>query len=133
MNSVSVDVREAYREAVVALVAGDAAAAILLLEPLADETAPFEVQLALGKAYLAAGRGTDARGRLQALAGAPDAEQGLAAYLELLLAAAEVLDGAPDAALARLEAVPGLDPRMEHAARQLRRRIENARPPVIRF
>ena len=133
MNSVSVDVREAYREAVVALVAGDAAAAILLLEPLADETAPFEVRFALGKAYLAAGRGGDALARLKDLEGAPDSDPGFAAYLELLLAAAEVLDGARDAALARLEAVPALDPRMEHAARQLRRRIENARPPVIRF
>ena len=133
MNSVSVDVREAYREGVEALVAGDAAAAILRLEPLADEAAPFEIRLALGKAYLAAGRGADALVRLQDLCGAPDADPGLAAYLELLLAAAEGLDGARDAAIARLEAVPGLDSRMEHAARQLRRRIENARPPVIRF
>ena len=133
MNSVSVDAREAYREAVEALLAGDAAAAIHRLEPLADEAAPFEVHLALGKAYLAAGRGAEAVARLRDVRTASADDPALSSYLELLLAAAEVLDGSRDAALARLEAVAGLDPRMEHAARQLRRRIENSRPPVIRF
>jgi len=133
MNSVSVDVREAYREAVEALLAGDAAAAILRLEPLADEAAPFEVHLALGKAYLAAGRGAEAVARLRDVRAASADDPGLSSYLQLLVAAAEALDGSRDAALTRLEAIPGLDPRMEHAARQLRRRIENSRPPVIRF
>jgi hypothetical protein len=94
---------------------------------------PSRVVLALGKAYLAAGRGADALAQLRSLEAPPDLDPGTKAYLELLRAAAEALDGAQEAALARLDAVPALDPRMEHASRQLRRRIENARPPLIRF
>ena len=134
MNTVAADVREAYREGVAALLAGDAVEAVRRLEPLAGgEAVPFELRLALAKGYLASGRPAEARTALDALTEPPPEDTALAAYLALLSAAAEALGDSREAALARLAEVSRLDPRMEHAARELRRRIENSRPPLIRF
>ncbi|MCA9737680.1 MAG: hypothetical protein KC645_08660 [Gemmatimonadetes bacterium] len=130
METTVTDAKQAYLQAVEALLGGDGATAIRLLAPLVGPETPQEVRLALGKAYLMAGQGAEA---IQMLATCEPQGPTARAYVELLRAAAEAKAGRPDEAKARLEAIPGLEPRFEHAARQLQRRIENDRPPAIRF
>jgi hypothetical protein len=89
--------------------------------------------LALAKAHLGLDDGAEAYRWLGRLLATPPADRSLEAYLRLLGARALALQARPDEALRLLEAVPGLDPHMETAARELRRRLERGRPPNPRF
>lgn len=89
--------------------------------------------LALAKLHLQREEGEPARRHLAALLADPPGDPGMHAYLRLLSAVAAGMAGDPDAALADLEDAMRLDPRVEVAARALRRRLEKRRPPVLRF
>jgi predicted Zn-dependent protease len=126
---------DGYRAAVDALLDGRPADASGALEALAGPDAPVEVRLALAKSRLGEGRGAEALPLLEGLLADETVveDPGFHAYLLLLAASADALDGRPEVALARAEAVAGVDPRMEHAARELKRRLQKGRPPAVRF
>lgn len=134
MERTAEDIRVDYLAGVDALLRGEPEAALRLLEPLAAKPeASADVRLATAKACLEAGRGEDAERLLAVLAEETTLAPGLGAYLQLLRAVASALRSRPDEARSRLESVAGADPRMEYAAHQLRRRVDNDRPPAIRF
>jgi thioredoxin-like negative regulator of GroEL len=134
MERTAENIRADYLAGVDALLRGEPEEALRLLEPLAaNAEASTDVRLATAKAYLEARRAEDAESLLAALAGETALAPGLGAYLELLRAVAAALGARPDEARSRLEKVTGTDPRMEYAAHQLRRRVDNDRPPAIRF
>lgn len=128
----SSDRRTAYRDATRALLAGDAEDALSRLDALPG--ADPERTLAVGKARLELKQGREAAECFRSLVeGALELTTSMRAYALLLLAAAVSLDGRREEAIELLERVPGLDARMEHAARTLRERIETDRTPIIRF
>jgi tetratricopeptide (TPR) repeat protein len=118
-----------YREGVDALCEGRAEEACRLLEAVPAEARPRGWELALGRSYLDAGRGEDAARCFEGLLASPPSDPGAHAHLVLLSAAAMALTGALDEARSRLGGVAAIDPRLERAARALRKRIdEDARP-----
>jgi hypothetical protein len=123
---------DAYLRGVEALLEGRLDDALRGLQPPAD-AGHAEAVLALAKTHLQRGEGAAAQGRLGALLIEPPSDPGLHAYLLLLSASAAALEGRTEDAMNVLGDVSRIDPRMEHAARSLRRRLEKARPPVIRF
>ncbi len=127
--------RDCYREAVEHLLAGRPEETLRLLEPEAGESASAETLLALSKGYLALGRGGEASRWLSVLLdrSASRSDAGLHAYLRLLAASAAALEANPGDAISHLNEVARIDPRMEHAAIDLRRRMEKGQPPAIRF
>jgi hypothetical protein len=121
-----------YERGVEMLLRGEARAALRELEAAADP--PFEHRLALAKAHLELGDGGEAAALLDRLLsedGSIDA--GFRAYLSLLLALGRALEGKREEAASVLEGVGRIDPRLEHAALALRRRIERDRPLSIGF
>jgi hypothetical protein len=123
------DPRRLYREGTEALCAGNAGEACRLLEAVPAESRPREHRFALGRSYLELGRGAEASGCFEDLLRDPPNERGAHAHLVLLSAAALALAGNSAEARARLGTVPSIDPRLERAARALRKRIdEDARP-----
>jgi hypothetical protein len=124
--------RETYLRGVDALLDGRWEDALADLESGAD-AGHAEAALAAAKAHLRRGQGSEARRRLGPLLDAPPSDPGHHAYLVLLLASAVALEGRAEDATGLLDEVPRLDPRMEHAARALRRRIEKGRPVDLRF
>ncbi|MFN8177132.1 MAG: tetratricopeptide repeat protein [bacterium] len=123
---------DAYLRGVDALLEGRLDDAIRELVAAAD-AGHAEAVLALAKTHLQRGEGAQARGRIGTLLAEPPSDPGLHAYLLLLSASASALQGRTEEAMTALGDVARVDPRMEHAARSLRRRLEKARPPVIRF
>ncbi|MGQ0723192.1 MAG: hypothetical protein ACT4PE_16710 [Candidatus Eiseniibacteriota bacterium] len=118
-----------YREATDALCGGRTDEACRLLEEVAPDARPRGYELALGRAYLELGRGEDAVRCFEGLVASPPADPGAHAHLLLLSAAALALTGDLDEARARVGNVAAVDPRLERAARALRKRIdEGARP-----
>ncbi len=121
-----------YFQAVEHLLDGEAHQATQLLQPLVDEGHP-DVCLCLGKAFLELRDGASAARLVGRLLQDPPEDPGLLSYLHLLAASAYALQGDQDSANGHLDAALKADPRMEHAVRMLRRRVEKGRPPLIRF
>ena len=123
---------EAYLRGVDALLEDRLDEALEELTAPADAGNP-EAALALAKVHLRRAQGREATRRLTPLLSEPRADVGLHAYLLMLLASASALEKRTDDALRLLDEAGKLDPRMEHAARALRRRIEKGREPDVRF
>ena len=95
----------------------------------------YETALARAKALLLVGRPGDAVEPLKRLLAVedPPVDPGSRAYWTLLLATALAGAAQTDEARALLAGVAAIDPRMEHAANDLERRIAKGRPPHIHF
>ena len=124
--------RDEYLRGVDALLESRLDDAIRHLAPPAD-AGHAEAVLALAKTHLQRGEGAEAHGRLASLLTEPPSDPGFHAYLLLLSASAVALMGRFEDALTLLGYVARVDPRMELAARSLRRRLEKGRPPVVCF
>lgn len=125
--------KQRYLEAVDLLVRGRAVDAVASLRALFDEDSDEipELRLALGKAYLEAGDPERARDCFEQILAGPQVSP--PAYVALLAAAASAAARDPARALHWLSRTAVHDPRFEHATRALKRRIEDGRPPLIRF
>ena len=133
-ETVSTDRRAAYHEAVAKLLEGRAEEALQQLLPLRAEAEEVEVVLAIGKARLELHQGEEAAACFREVAkSSAGSSEAVRAYVQLLLAAATSLAGRREEAVQLLADVPRTDSRLEHAARALRERIEENRPPIIRF
>lgn len=124
--------QESYRRGVDLLLAGDAAGAAHLLEPLATGGSR-PAQLALAKAHLEREDGAAAAPLLATLLATGPADPGMAAYLHLLAASAASFAGLPEDAEREMEAALAADARLERSVRALRRRIRKGRPPRVRL
>jgi len=124
--------RQRYLAGVDLLVSGRIPEAMETLRPAAEEGHPG-ARLALGKACLEQRDGQGAIGQFRVLLEDPPTDPGMLGYLHLLVASAEALLDREEAAESHLETARNVDPRMEHAARDLRRRLRKGRPPLIRF
>ncbi len=124
-----------YPDAIDRLLAGRPEEAARLLEDMPRGERTREADLALAKAYLELGQGAAAAVILDDLVAVAESDQpsGLRAYLTLLSAKASALAGHPEEAACVLAEVGAIDPRMEHAAGDMERRIERGRPPAFRF
>jgi hypothetical protein len=123
-----------YVEAVEHLVQGRVDEASQLLETLVREAPTPEAMLALGKCFLELRRGEPARACFRwLLEGPKDIDPAFRAYVRLLDAFALTFDGDAQAAETLLDDVARGDPRLESAARSLRRQIGSGRPAVLRL
>jgi tetratricopeptide (TPR) repeat protein len=123
-----------YVQAVELLVQGRAEESAALLEPLVRDSSLPEALLALGKCYLELRRGEPARACFRRiLDGPPAPDPALAAYVRLLDAFAVTLAGDSPAAERLLDEVARVEPRLEPAARSLRRQLTSGRPAVLRL
>jgi Flp pilus assembly protein TadD len=133
-ESISSQARAAYREATALLLEGRAEDALREFTSLTEPLSGPDLTLAIGKAHLELRNGREAeRCFRELLRDDAEMEPSMRAYVQLLSAAAASLDGRGEDAFRLLEDVARIAPRMEHAARALRRRVEAGRPPVIRF
>lgn len=123
---------QAYRQGVEFLLQGRPEDAIVALADSDPEQRP-EARLALGKAYLELRDGAAAATHFRILLNEPPADPGMLGYLHLLAASANALSGEAAAAESHLDAAQRADPRMEHAVRDLRRRLAKDRTPIIHF
>jgi tetratricopeptide (TPR) repeat protein len=128
------ETRAAYRDGVDCLVQGEPEKAVERLEGALCDDSPFEVQLALGKAYLALGDGPKAAECFEAiLTGARALGTSVRAYVNLLTAHAAAIQGRrADVGTAGAEVVR-LDPRLASAANALRDKVERGERPVFRL
>ncbi len=131
-GTVESGLREGYRLGVVHFLSGALEDAVKTLQPVAETGLP-EARLALGKALLELRRGEPALVQFERLLDDGPTDSGLLGYLHLLAAAAAALAGDSRKALRHGDEARVADSRMEHAAHDLRRRLEKGRPPVIRF
>ncbi len=123
-----------YVEAVDLLLQGRPLEAVALLEPLVRETTTTEALLALGKCYLELRRSEPARACFRRiLDGPPTPEPAFAAYVRLLDAFAVTIEGDVPAAEGLLDEVARAEPRLEPAAKSLRRQLTSGRPAVLRL
>jgi tetratricopeptide (TPR) repeat protein len=128
------EIRADYLRGVELFLAGEAEQAVEALRPLVAQDPRPELLLALGKALLELRRGQEAGECFRRLrSGGTLEDTGLDAYVRLLAAVATALAGRPDEALRELDDVMTAEPRLERAARSLKRRLEAGRPPVLRF
>lgn len=124
--------QDLYRQGVNCLVEGRFDEAVERLQPAASQGDP-NARLALGRAYLELGRGTEAAAQLDALLCASPESSGMRAYLHLLAASAAAFTGRVDDAERHLDLAQSGDARLEHAVRNLRRRLRKGSPPLVRL
>jgi len=122
-----------YSEGVDLLCAGEAARALEPLESVPEAERSRNRRLALAKAYLELERGDDAARCLEPLVQDSPEDPGERALLGILLASARARAGRREDARAGLLGVAEVDPRLERAARALRKRIDQGAPPVVRL
>jgi tetratricopeptide (TPR) repeat protein len=123
-----------YIEAVELLLLGRPEEAAALLDRLVRENPAPEAILALGKCFLELRRGGPARACFRRiLDGPPTPDPSLAAYVRLLDAFAVTLEGDARSAETLLDEVARTEPRLEPAARSLRRQLTSGRPAVLRL
>jgi tetratricopeptide (TPR) repeat protein len=133
-DTLAPEVRADYLRGVELLLSGDAEQAVKVLRPLVAQDPRPELILALGKALLELRRGEEAGECLARIpACTPPEDSGLHAYVRLLGAVASAIAGRTEEALRELDGAMRADPRLERAARSLKRRLEAGRPPVLRF
>ncbi len=124
----------AYLDAVDHLVHGRVDEAAALLDPLVREAPTPEAMLALGKCFLELRRGEPARACFRwIMEGRQDIDPMFRAYVRLLDAFAMTFDGDAREAETLLDEVARSDPRLESAARSLRRQLGSGRPAVLRL
>ncbi|MBZ0269117.1 hypothetical protein K8I85_13240 [bacterium] len=124
--------KDLYRRGVDLLVAGDAAGALRVLEPLVAE-GDRSARLALAKAHLELEDGAAAAPHLAVLLGAASGDDGMRAYLHLLAASAASFAGRADDAERQLDAALEADTRLERSVRAFRRRLRKERVPRVRL
>jgi hypothetical protein len=105
-----------------------------LLETLVRESPTPEAMLALGKCFLELRRGEPARACFRWILDGPQAsDPAFRAYVRLLDAFAVTIEGDARDAETLLDDVVRSDPRLEPAARSLRRQLGSGRPAVLRL
>jgi Flp pilus assembly protein TadD len=124
---------QSYLDGVDLLCAGRALEALPALERVPEADRTFERRLALAKVHLELERGEDAARCLEPLVRSCPDDPGTRSLLGILLAAARARAGRREEARADLESVAALDPRLERAARALRKRIDQGAPPIVRL